>query len=222
MDIAEVLFRFMRLDISVLMVGMKETPTNEDIYEYIGQLARTAINRIDDYIEYLKSKNWVYFPPPYRHANPEIEEVAAHTIYLLWDHLVFRYTNIRLSQIFSVYVDDQVFNAMLTAGIEVLQAEAKSLEKELLHFGCTLPKPYPSVTVKPQDKGMYDDRFIFNQILRGIQDAVALHGETIQDVITNERLRKLFIKLTFRELSLLDKMIKYGKSQGWTNRTPEF
>lgn len=120
-----------------------------------------------------------------------------------------------------MYVQDQVFNAMLTAGIEALQAETKTLEKELLYFGCPLPKPYPSTTVKPQDNAMYEDRFIFNQILRGIQDAVALHGAGITDIITNDRIRKLLIKLTFRELAMLDNLIKYGKTQGWTNITPE-
>jgi len=110
---------------------------------------------------------------------------------------------------------------MLTAGIKVLQEEAKTLEKELLYFGCPLPKPYASTTVKPQDKEMYEDRFIFNQILRGIQDAVALHGAGITEVITNDRIRKLFIKLTFQELTMLDNLIKYGKMQGWTNITPD-
>ncbi len=221
-SIAEVMLRFMRLDINILMLGLKEIPTNQDVYDYVGHLAKKAINRIDAYIEFLKKKKWIYLPPKYRQANPGTEEVAGHTIYLLWDHLIFRYNNIRLTQIFSVYVNDPVFNAMLTAGIKVLQREVKSLEDELMYFGVTLPKPYPSITVKPQDKDMFDDRFIFNQIIRGMQDAVALHGTSISEVITHDKLRKLFIKLTFRELSLIDKMINYGKSQGWTFITPEF
>jgi hypothetical protein len=221
-DIAEVLLRFMRLDTNILMLGLKEIPTNQDVYDYVGHLAKTAINRIDAYIDYLKKKKWIYIPPRYRHANPETEEVGGVTIYLLWDHLIFRYNNIRLTQIFSVYVTDPELNALLTAGIKILQTEAKFLEDELLYFGITLPKPYASVTVKPQDKDMFDDRFIFNQILRGMQDAVALHGTTISEVIINDKLRKLFIKLTFRELSLINKMINYGKLQGWTFITPDF
>lgn len=221
-DIAEVLLRFMRLDTNILMLGLKEIPTNQDVYDYVGHLAKTSIDRVDAYIDYLKKKKWIYLPPQYRHANPETEEVAGVAIYLLWDHLMFRYTNIRLTQIFSVYVTDPVFNAMLTSGIKVLQTEAKTLENELLYFGVALPKPYASVTVRPQDKDMFDDRFIFNQILRGMQDAVALHGTSISEVIINDKLRKLFIKLTFRELSLIDQMISYGKSQGWTFITPEF
>lgn len=88
MDIAETLMRFMRLDISVLMMSMKETPTNEDVYKFVMQLARKAIDRIDEYIEYMKKKNWLYISPEYRHANPGTEKVADETIYLLWDHLV--------------------------------------------------------------------------------------------------------------------------------------
>jgi hypothetical protein len=221
-SIAEVMLRFMRLDNNILMLGLKEIPTNQDVYDYVGHLAKTSIKRVDAFIDYVKKKKWIYLPPKYRHANPGTEEVDGDTIYLLWDHLVFRYTNIRLTQIFSVYVTDPIFNAMLTAGTKILQREAKYLEDKLLYFGVTLPKPYPSVTVKPQDKDMFDDRFIFNQILRGMQDAVALHGTSISEVITNDKLRKLFIKLTFRELALIDKMIKYGKSQGWTLITPEF
>ncbi|MGI6712523.1 MAG: hypothetical protein ACOX4L_07355 [Bacillota bacterium] len=140
-DIAEVLLRFMRLDINILMLGLKEIPTNKDVYNYVRHLAKTSIKRVDAYIGYLKKKKWIYFSPQYRHANPKTEEVSGITIYYLWDHLIFRYTNIRLTQIFSVYVADPAFNAMLTAGIKILQAEAKSLENELLYYGVTLPKP---------------------------------------------------------------------------------
>ncbi|NLZ94081.1 MAG: DUF3231 family protein [Firmicutes bacterium] len=221
-DIAEVLLRFMRLDVNILMLGLKEIPTNLEVYNYVAYLAKTAINRVDAYITYLKKKKWIYSPPNYRHAYPEAEEVAGSTIYLLWDHLIFRYDNIRLTQIFSVYVSDPILKAMLTSGIKILQTEAKSLEDELLYYGVALPKPYASVTVEPQDKDMYDDRFIFNQILRGMQDAVVLHGTSIAEVIVSDKLRKFFIKLTFRELSYIDKMIEYGSSQGWTFITPEF
>lgn len=221
-NIAGVLLRFMRLDLNILMLGMKETPTNEGVYNFIGQLARKSINRIDAYIDYLKENKWIQLSPQYFHSNPGTEDIAGYTIYSLWDHLTYRYNNIRLTQILSLYVTDQAFNAMLRAGIKVLQMEVKSLEDELLYFGVPLPKPYSSSTVEPRDKDIFEDRFIFNQILRGIQDAVVLHGTSIQDAITNDRLRKLFIKLTFRELAVLDDMVEYGKSQGWTYLIPEF
>lgn len=221
--IAEVLYRFMRLDINLLMLCLKEIPTNEDVFSNTRDLAISAINRINDYIEFLKSKGWLYLPPEYRHSNPNVsEKVAINEIFLLHDHLIFRYNNIRLTQILSVYVSDQVFNAMLTAGVKMLQSQVKELEDKLSYYGVILPKSYPSNTIEPKDKDMYEDRFIFNQILRGMQDAVALHGSSIQEIITNDKLRRFFIKLTQNELFVIDKMIKYGKLKGWTFQTPSF
>lgn len=221
--IAEVLYRFMRLDVNLLMLGMKETPTNEEIFDFGRELAEAAIYRIDDFIKYMKSNGWLYLPPEYRHTRPNVSDKAAvNEIFLLYDHLIFRYNNIRLTQIFTVYASDQMFKAMLTTGVKILQNQIKELEDKLLYYGAVLPKSYPSNTVVPKDKDMFEDRFIFNHILRGMQDAVALHGTSIQEIITNDYLRQYFIKLTFSELSLIDKMVKYGKLQGWTFQTPLF
>jgi hypothetical protein len=225
LGIAEVLHRFMRLDINLLMLSMKETPTNEEVYNLGRKLTEAAIKRIDDFIKFMKANNWLYLPPAYRHTRSEVPEknmAAVNEIFLLHDHLIFRYNNISLTEILSLYVKDQMFNALLSAGIKILQSQVKDLEEKLLYYGVKLPKAYSNNTVDPKDKDMFEDRFIFNQILRGIQDAVALHGSAIQEVIYNDDLRKFFIKLTFDELSVLDKMIKLGKSKGWTIQTPIF
>lgn len=220
--ISEVFYRFMRLDVNLLMLSMKETPTDVNIFDIFMKLVKSSINRIDSYIRFAKSKNWIYIPPVYRHVNSNSKDIAINGIALLWDHLVFRYNNIRLTQIASVYAQDKAFEVLLTVGIKILQKQAKEIEEKLLYYGVVIPKAYPSETVEPNDKEMFEDRFMFNLILRGMQDAVALHGSAIQEVIRNDDLRKFFIKLTFNELSTLGDFTKFGLMKGWVNLTPGF
>ncbi len=222
--IAETLYRFMRLDVNLLMMGMKETPTNEIAFDYLRKLAINSMRRIDKYILFMKAKKWLFLPPEYRDVSEEASDgpISTNSVYLLWDHLIFRQMNARLTQILSVYVIDPAFNALLTAGIKVLQLQIKDLQQKLLHYGIVIPKGYPEETVKPNDKAMYGDKFIFNHILRGMQDAVALHGTAVQEIITNDKLRKYFIELVEDELQFIDRMVKFGKERSWTYLIPVY
>ncbi|OCZ49862.1 DUF3231 family protein [Dehalobacter sp. TeCB1] len=221
--IAATLYRFMRLDVNLLMLIMKEMPSNIEVFDFIRKLTEKAVKRVDYLIKLMKKNNWLYLPSKYLHTKPEIkEEVAINEIYILYDHLVYRYNNKRLTEILSVYVSDQTFNVLLTAGVKILESQIKKLEDKLTYFGVVLPKRYSSNTAIPKDKEMFEDRFIFNQILRGMQDAVALHGTSIQEIVMNDHLRHFFIELTLSELDIIDKMIKYGKSQGWTFEIPSY
>lgn len=221
--IAEVLHRFMRLDVNLLFLSLKNTATNEEIMELSNKLTKNSVKRIDSYIKYMKTKNWLFMPPDYVKKNEEAAgDVAINEIFLLWDHLVYRYNNIRLTQIYSAYTEDKVFAELLSAGVKLLKGQAKDIEDKLLYYGVTLPKAYAESAPVPKGNQLNDDRFMFNHIYRGIQDALALHGSAVQEIIRNDDLRAFFMDLTFSEMDVMVRMTKYGNANGWTNKVPLF
>lgn len=221
--IAEALYRFMRLDVNLLFLSLKNTATNIDVLQLSTKLTTNSLKRVDSFIKYMKSKNWILYPPDFVKKNEEVkEDIAINEVFLLWDHLVYRYNNIRLTQVYSAYTEDKVFAELLTVGIKMLKKQAKEIEDKLLYYGVTLPKPYAESTPVPKSNQLNDDRFMFNHIFRGIQDALALHGSSVQEVIRSDELRAFFMNLTFDEMDVMVRMTKYGNANGWTNKVPLF
>ncbi|ATW27447.1 DUF3231 family protein [Candidatus Formimonas warabiya] len=222
-EIGEVLYRFMRLDVNMILLSLKYVPINDEVQQKMINLAQKAMYRVDAFIKYLKKKNWIFTPPEYRNTPPNVtEKVGVNEIHLLTDHLLFRYNNIRLTELFAAYAQDPDFALVLKAGVRILQKEVKLLEDRLLYFGIALPKAYPDTVPKPEKKEYFEDRFIFNTILRGMQDALALHGSAVQEIVVNDKLREFFIDLALGEINLMVKMSLYGKGRGWANLVPGY
>jgi hypothetical protein len=53
-DAAEVLYRFMRLDVNLMALSLKYPPTNDDIWSFMVDLTKSALYRIDNLIKYMK------------------------------------------------------------------------------------------------------------------------------------------------------------------------
>lgn len=218
---ADVVFALMRLDVSRFMVAYKNTFVNDSIRELLFDLLRKSVDRIDAFIKYLKLKNWIQYPPVYPHAKTGLKDkIAVNEVFLIWDHLAFRYSSIRKTQLYAEMTAEPDFRALLQAGMVILKKQAEELEHKLVHFGIVAPQPFSNVRPVIQTVEAVEDRFMFSDILRGMQDALALHGTGIEDVILNDDLRQYFINLTLQEISLIDKMIKYGRLRGWVNLVP--
>lgn len=222
--IAENIYRLLRLDFISLLLSIKYVPINDDLYEYSIKLTKEALNRIDGYIEFMKSKKWLDLPPIFPDVPENIrEQVSVNEIHLLWDHLNFRYNNLRTTQLYAAYAQDKDFIFILNLGLRKLKGQIATLENKLLHFGVPLPRPYPEIAPRPEiNKDFFEDRYLFNNILRGIQDALALHGAGIQQVILNDNLRKFFVNFTLDEIDFVTKMVKYGKLKGWAMIPPAY
>jgi len=222
-EVAQMLNRFIRMDVNFMAFSLKFTPTNDDIWSFMVELAKSAINRVDTLVIYMKLKNWLYVPPLYPYVLPDNpEKIAASSITALWDHLVYRYFNLRQTQVFSTLVADPDFVILLKMGIAVLQKDIKALEDRLVYYGVSLPQHFSGITVNVEDKAITDDKFVFNIIMGGMRDALALHASSIQECIVNDQVRKFFIDLTLSEIDYLSKFIKYGKVKGWVFPTPVF
>ncbi len=222
-EIAEVMYRFSRLNVNLLSLSLKFTPSNDELWPIMVDLAKKSINRINNIIKYIKLKNWVSEPPLYPYVPPKTtEKVASNEISLLWDHLIFRYHNLRQTQIYTTLASDPDFIVLLNLGIKILQKDIKAIEDKLVFYGVALPKHYTDVTPAVEDKTLMEDKYMLNNIMRGMRDALSTHASAIQEVIVNDKLRKFFIDLTFEEIDHLGKFTKYGKVKGWVFPTPAF
>jgi len=218
---AEVLYRFMRLDVNLMALSLQYPPTNDDIWSFMVGLTKSALARIDSYIKYMKLKNWLYEPPLYPYVPPDNhEQVATNEIALLWEHLIFRYHSLRQMQNYSTYAADPDFIALLKNAIGLMQENINTLEAKLVYYGVSLPKHYSNITVAVKDKTLVTDRYMLGNMLQVMRNSIVLHVSLIQEVIVNDNLRKFFIDLSLSEIEKLGKITKYGKAKGWEFTPP--
>lgn len=219
---AQLIFVFIKTDITTIARALRDTHVNDDIRQVFIDFIRKGLSVFDSYVKFLKMKDWIEMPPLYKYARPDKGQVGAAEIYLLWDHLVTRYHNIRLTQISVKYARDKDLKTILEIGLNILTKQATIIEDKLLSYGVTLPEHYTSIAPTPETTVFLEDKLIFNIIQQGVTYASILHINAIQEIVTSDDLRDFFIELAEEELSLVDKMRKYGKLKGWLYVTPKF
>ncbi|MFW6281789.1 MAG: DUF3231 family protein [bacterium] len=218
-DMAQTLYLFLKSNISVHIKTIKDSLFSDDLREFFMAKLKRAVNLLDDYIEYLKAKNWIESPPLY--SGVTNEEISANEVYHIWEHLNFRNININQNKIYLSFIQDNDFKILLKEGIDVLTKQANDLKQRLIEFGAPLPIEYPESIPVSEDKEVIGDEYIYNMILNGMQMAGFLHGSSIQEMIVNEEIRHHFKKLLFTEMNLIDDLIKYGKLKGWLSNVPK-
>ncbi len=220
-QIAKDFLAILRADIGSMIKILRNSLTNDKIRSFYMQLTQKTIDKFDNFVKYLKTKNWINLPPTYPYVQPQTtEKVSASEVYNLWEHLTYRYTNIHLTTIFSNFATDVDFKAALTAGNKVLASQTIQLEQKLLSLGITLPRDFPRSIRTPESSQMLDDRFMFNALFIGMQNAAALHAAAVQEAILNDEIRGFFTKLALSEINLRNQLLKFGKLKGWLFQEP--
>ena len=219
-NIANLLYIFLKANISVQIKTINDAIFSDKLRQIFIEFIKEAVNKLDQYIEYLKSKNWIEAPPLYKSSKTD-EEIAANEIYHLWEHLNYRYVHINQTKIYTSFISDNDFKIILNKGLNVLQNQTEQLEQLLLKHGVTLPTKFPNSIPYPQTKELLGDEYIFNMVLNGMQNAAFLHGSSIQEMIVDKKIRRYFKELLFAEIDMLDQLIKYGKTKGWLSSLPK-
>lgn len=210
--------------INLLLGVIRTSTTNDHLRSLFINIAQDAINRLDKLIKYLKLKGWLVNPPLYTNTPFEAQEkIDVGEAFHLWDHLTFRYDNIEQTQLYYTLAHDGDFKILLKTGLEnSLRKQASKLEKELDYFGIPLPKRPPNITVNMADTEIVDDDYLFRMLATGIQGAVMMHTKALNQSLTNDRIRKLFKQLLLSEISIGNKLIKFGKMKGWLHPAPRY
>lgn len=221
--IAKDIFLLVNGHIENLLRSLRSTTTNDQLRQIFYKMTKETINRSDKIVQYLKLKGWIETPPLYHDTTRDInEKLTTYEAYQLWNHLIFRYDNIRQTQIFESFAFDKELKLLLQTGLKKIQRQAKNLEKELLYFGIPLPIKPSNLVVIPNNTEILDDDFMFRTIFQGIQGASIVHAQSLKGSTFNDRIRDFFKDLLLEEIDIQDDLIKFGKVKGWVQSAPSY
>lgn len=102
----------------------------------------------------------------------------------------------------------------------MLEEQVTVLEKLASNYELPLPEKPPAVEKIADDPEMFEDEFMFKMVTKGIQDAIRLYVRGLIEGTRNDSLRNTFFELLEDEISVFDKMLRYGKVKGWTDIVP--
>lgn len=221
--IATSILTFVQEHIENSLRASRTSITNDHIRRMFMDMAIETLHGEEKLVKYLKLKGWIDTPPLYLNSPAEInEKVCAATASQLWDHVTFRYDNIRKTNLYLAVANDPEFKLLIKKGLERLDDQVKLLENECQKFGISLPKRPPEVVVAPAASDLFDDDQIYRDVLQGLQVASLLHVDANKKCVTNSRVRSLFRNMLIEEINYYDKFVKYGKLKSWLNDVPIF
>lgn len=88
-------------------------------------------------------------------------------------------------------------------------------------FAIPVPSQPPESenTARPLDA--ISDRYIYRQILQGIQSFLPVHMVAFQQSV-NPEVRKIFKSLLIEEINIYENFVTYGQLKGWVLKPPSF
>jgi len=221
--IGNLLLTFLQEHQENLLRCIRTSTTNDQIRNLFINLLHSTIEDTELLIKYLKLKGWIELPPVYINTPPEVKEtVLASMASQLWDHVSFRYDNIRKTSSYLVQIHDLDFKMIVQSGLNTLEKQVAVLEGECQKYGIPLPKRPPAVQAPPAGTTTITDDLIFRDIIQGLQVASMIHADAVKQLIHNDRIRTMFIKMLLNEVEYYDRFLKYGKQKGWLHQPPVY
>ena len=222
--ICQELLVFSQEHVEMLLRAIRTSSSDDKIRKTIIQMTFGVIKHLDRIIKYMKLKGWINHPPLYTSIPADTPEIIdTSEAFHLWDHLTFRYDNIKQTSLYYVLAHDGDLKLLLKQGLQnVLIRQASLLEKEFYYFGLPLPTRPAEDFNYNADTGLVDDDYIYRNILAGLQAAASLHAQAFKQCITNDRIRNVFKDLLISEINHIDKMIRFGKLKGWLFVPPRY
>ena len=146
---------------------IRTSTTNDGIRTLFGRFLKTALNDIDLILNYLKLKGWLEIGPYYLNTPPDVKEkITAAEASNLWDHLTFRYDNIRKTNLYLAVTHDFNFKIIIAKGLDRLNRQTGILEQECQKYGISLPKRPPEVVILPVGTDYMCDDQMYRDILQ--------------------------------------------------------
>lgn len=204
-----------------LMTAYLSSTTNDGVRKILKEDLTQHIKDFETLYKYGKLKGWQEDPPAFKTAKPVGNEPLSTTeAFHLWDNISQRYSQAQLTDLFLGFAHDTEFQAVLTLGKKTLDKQVRKLEEEAIKFELVLPERPPSHVSVPMDPEPMQDRFMFNIIFKGIQDAIDLHIRATIEAIRNDGLRQMMRNFWQDEINMYEAALKYGKLKGWLNAPP--
>ncbi len=219
--IAQEILLYSQGHIENMLRTVNTSVTNDKVRITISKMMEETINKSEYLYQYLKLKGWIEVPPLYPETSADIKEIiSCAEVANLWDHLTFRYDNVRVNKIYEQLTHDGDFAIVLRRGVDILTDQIEQLENECKKFGISLPKRPSSVIVTSVNTELIDDDAMYRDILKGLQGASILHIAALKQCVINDRIRGIFKNMFKKELGYYHNFIKYGKLKGWVHPVP--
>lgn len=204
-----------------LTTGYRTSTTNDSVRKIIREDLEAHIQSFETIYKYGKVKGWIDEPPAYKTAKPVVnEQISTGEAFHILDHITHRYHQLQLTQYFLSYAHDKEFRAILNLGAKGLEKEIDKLHQEALKYEILLPNRTPVSVAVPMEPETMGDKFMYEVLLNGIQNAVDLHIRAVIETIRNDSLRDMFYHLFTTELGMHENLLKYGKAKGWVIPIP--
>jgi len=208
-------------ELMTLMAAIRSSVTNDRIRSVIIRDMEQHLQDFEKLYKYGKVKGWQEDPPAHKTARPVRDEpISISEAFHIWDHLSQRYYHIAQTKLLARFAHDKELSVIMNLGLRNLEVEVKLIEQQAIEFEVPLPERSPVSLPVADDPESLQDVYIYNTILRGIQDAMDLHVQSTIEIIRNDPLRDLLFGFWKNEFSLYDKFLKYGKTKGWLTTTP--
>jgi len=210
-------------DLFKLSRSIRTSSTNDMLRRRLQHRLKDTLKNFEEFIKYGRLKGWQDPPPTYKiHKPQKSEQLLVSEAFHLWDHLNQRYDQLHLTSTYKSLIHDPELVVIITLGVQSLSEEIKMLENLMTKFEIVLPGRPPASTRIPIDPEVFEDVFMFRSILTGLQEAQDLHLRAVVQTEMNDKLRKMFTRILLNEMSLYDKLLKYGKAKGWTQPAPVY
>lgn len=201
--------------------AVRTTFTNDRIRSIFYEFLTKHFQQYDLLHKYGKLKGWDNVIPSFKTNNPqESEPLSVSEAFNLWHHISMRYQQLELTMFFQSYAHDPDFKMGMLKAVDTLKEQIGILEKIALNYQVPLPERPPSSLVSDVDPEAIEDRFMFQQILLGVDGMLDKHYGAILEVLKNDKLREVIMQLLKHEIDIHHSMIRYGKLKGWLNLPP--
>jgi len=147
-----------------------------------------------------------------RAENPVLNAGEA---FILWNNIITRYDNIEKTQLYLNLIHDPDFKYLTTKGLEILKQQVKELEDLMEMHKLPLPSRPPKSTSIQFNSELVNDRYMFRDIMSGVENLMTTLTHTVRTYITNDVMRGLAIRNLHTETKIYDDMCKFGKLKGW-------
>jgi hypothetical protein len=215
--------RFLQEHLENLLQVIFTSITNDGVRAFFVRNLKTTLDNTDLILSYLKLKGWIEIGPYYLNTPAGVEDrITAAEACHLWDHVTFRYDNIRKTNLYLSITHDLDLKFIIRRGLAQLNQQIVILEQECQKYGISLPKRPPEVVISPIGNEYMCDDQMYRDILQGLQAAASLHADASKQCIYNDRIRGLFNRMLLNEVDYYNLFIKYGKQKGWLHATPMY
>lgn len=203
--------------------AVKTTLTSDRLRKMFGKFLLSHLRDYEKLYKYGKIKGWVEIAPAFKTTKQtEVEPLSLSDAYHIWNLNQTRYGQYNLTEFYQGFAHDVEFKAAMTLAVKTLKNQINMLQQLSLKYEIPLPERPPASMKSSIDPETLEDRFMYQQILKGIDDSIEVHIRAVIETLRNDSIREAFMNLFKAELDIHDSMIKYGKAKGWAVIPPAY